>query len=219
MSRLLDNDLAIKKVVTEEYNIQYLLHFTQAENLESIFQVGLLPVNQFEETGVRAKINDPFRFDYCAGATSLSIHFPNYKLFYKFREQNRSIDWAILALEPSILWEKKCAFCTDNAANSHIANIPIKNRMGVRAFTKMYDEIPNKPSRKVLGILNQCPTNPQAEVLTFGEIEPKYIGAVLFKDDGALNKYKAFIPIESHSEMQIEVVDGLFSARQDYIHW
>lgn len=202
------------KRTVEELNISYLLHFTQADNLKSIFEYGILPVIELRKRGITAKINDLSRFDFCLGATSVSIQFPNYKLFYKFRKEDKTINWVVLGLDPCILWEKQCAFCVDNAANSNISTISIQDRMGQDALKKMYDEIPGKPLRKILGISSSCPTNPQAEVLVFDIIEPEKIRGVIFKDRISLTLYKDII----RKELQI-VNDAFFNARKDYMYW
>ncbi len=201
--------------VVEEFGIECVFHFTQAENLRSIFQHGIIPVSDHQQRGIVAKKNDLYRLDFCEGATSLSITFPNYKLFYRFRMNDQTVDWAVLALEPRLLWEKQCVFCTDNAANSNVSQQTLRERMGEGAFRQMFAEFPGKPPRSVLGISNNCPTNPQAEVLVFGPIEPQYIFAVCFEDKPTLDRYKDCIP----SSIQKEAVKGLFSARKDYMHW
>ena len=207
-------DIEIKKVV-EEYEIKYLVHFTQADNLQSIFKHGLLSVNALEERGIIYKRNDQYRLDGFPNAICLSIQFPNYKMFYKYREQNPEVDWAILGIRKEILWEKQCAFCSDNAASSKISSTSISERMGVTAFKRMYDEWPGKPSRKILGIEKSYPTNPQAEVLVFDAIEPSYNWGVAFIDEETKNKYKKYLPINIKAEVQ----SSLFKYRVDWEHW
>ncbi|WP_064202780.1 DarT ssDNA thymidine ADP-ribosyltransferase family protein [Brevibacillus brevis] len=198
-----------------ELEIEYLVHFTQAENLSSIFKHGILPVAQQRFKNISAKRNDLIRMDFCEEATSTSIHFPNYKLFYKFRMTDQSVDWVVLALSSDILLEKQCAFCTDNAANSSISQQSLRDRMGADALRRMFLDIPGKPTRAVLGIADSTPTNPQAEVLVFDEIEPDYIVAIIFENKMTLEKYRHLLP----EDLQVEVLDGYFAPRKDYIHW
>lgn len=201
------------KETVEEIGIKWVYHFTQARNLESIFKYGILPISEQKATGVIASRNDLYRLDFCYEATSVSITFPNYKLFYKFRNRDSSIDWVVIAIHPDILWEKECAFCIDNAANSSVSQLAIAQRMGDSALKSMFDEFPNKPLRKDLGISRNCPTNPQAEVLVFDKIEPQYIAGLIFRNRTTLDKYSANIPVKSI------VNSGFFSARKDYKHW
>src|ERR1700722_16466462 len=96
--------------LVSQLKIPFLLHFTRASNLRSIIQHGLCPVARAGEFGVVAEINDPHRFDGHLGATSLSVGFPNYRMFYKTRTENAGVEWVVLGVEPSILWKKDCAF-------------------------------------------------------------------------------------------------------------
>lgn len=199
----------------KDLGIEYLVHFTQAENLSSIFEHGILPVSIQIPKNISAKRNDLFRMDFCEGATSTSIHFPNYRLFYKFRMNDKSVDWVVLALSTDLLFEKQCAFCTDNAANSNISQQALRDRMGADALRRMFHDIPGRPTRSVLGTPESSPTNPQAEVLIFGEIEPKYIDAIIFENNTTLAKYRHLLP----QDLQIEVMDGFFAPRKDYAYW
>ncbi|AKG34881.1 DarT ssDNA thymidine ADP-ribosyltransferase family protein [Paenibacillus durus] len=204
----------MRKIV-EERKIDMLIHFTQADNLESILRHGIIPISEHKHKGIKAMKNDSYRLDFCENATSISIDFPNYKLFYKFRMKDTSINWVILALEPSILWEKQCIFCPDNAANSNVSLRTIQERMGREAMLQMFAEHPNKPSRSVLGIPDACPTNPQAEVLVNGTIETKYIGGVAFQNKTTLDRFTEVIP----SNIPTAIVEGFFDARKDFNYW
>lgn len=199
----------------KEFDINYLVHFTQAENLPSIFKHGILPLTQQRSKNISSKRNDLYRMDFCEEATSTSIDFPNYKLFYKFRMRDKSVDWVVLALSAELLLAKQCAFCTDNAANSNVSQQALRDRMGVDALRRMFLDVPGKPSRSILGLPKSCPTNPQAEVLVFGEIEPHYIGAIVFEKDATLEKYRHLLP----ESLDVYVLDGYFAPRKDYVHW
>lgn len=97
-----------------------LLHFTRVVNLPSIMQHGLFPVSRTAEIGVAPVINDELRLDGHQDGTSLSIAFPNYRMFWKYRQDNVGVDWVVLGIHPSVLWTKDCAFCRHNAADARI---------------------------------------------------------------------------------------------------
>jgi hypothetical protein len=99
--------------VIEEYvaarGITLLLHFTQVCNLDSILQRGILPRNMLiGEDGVR--FNDQYRFD-GTDAVCLSISYPNYKMFFRLRQESPDAEWVVLAVRPRALWMLPCAFC------------------------------------------------------------------------------------------------------------
>lgn len=199
----------------KELDINYVLHFTQAENLSSILKYGILPINQQRFRSILSKRNDLYRLDFCEEATSISIGFPNYKLFYKFRMKDQSVDWVVLAMSAELFLDKQCAFCTDNAANSNVSHQALTERMGPDALRRMFLDAPGKPTRSILDLPKYCPTNPQAEVLVFGEIEPHYIGAILFENNATLAKYRHLVP----ENLEVGVLNGYFSPRKDYLHW
>lgn len=199
----------------EQRDIKYLVHFTRIQNLDSILRNGLIPVATLHQSGMRFSYNDEYRMDNCENANCLSIQFPNYKMFYSYRMQNPGVDWVVLGIKKEVLWEKDCAFCIENAASNNVTSTSLKARKGVQAFKRLYSEYPGKPSRKDLGIIPALPTHPQAEVLVFDIIEPKYIWGVAFVNSLQKEKYASLIP----SNINSQVVPNLFSYRSDYEYW
>lgn len=149
------------------------------ENVHSIFTDGIVPRATLEKNQTPVAYNDAYRHDGFKNASCLSIGYPNYKMFYRLRQQDTSIDWVIFSIKSEILWTKDCAFCTDNAASSIITSIPIDQRKGVQAFNSMFLPIQGKPSRAELKLPLNYTTNPQAEVLVFDTIAPNEIIEVI----------------------------------------
>jgi hypothetical protein len=194
--------------------INYLWHFTRIENLESILMNGLIPRANLERGQTQITYNDQYRFDGQKNANCLSIGHPNYKMFYSLRCQEPQQDWVVLAINPEVLWTKDCAFCHENAASNNVTCIPIQNRKGIQSFRKLFDEVPGKPSRSSLKLPDNCPTNPQAEILVFGVIEPIHIV-------GSITPTKA---IETDLKVKYPDFEFLYhrahyGARLDYEHW
>lgn len=194
--------------------INYLWHFTKIENLPSILINGLIPRAMLEAQNAIVAYNDTYRFDAQRGANCLSIGHPNYKMFYSLRRQNENQVWIVLAIKPDVLWMKDCAFCHENAASNNVVAIPIDQRKSVQAFRQMFDAVEGKPSRETLKLPDSCPTNPQAEILVFGVIEPRYIiGAITPTKDletQLSHQYPAF---------NFQYYPASYSARKDYGHW
>lgn len=199
----------------EQRGIKYLVHFTRIENVVSIFNNGLVPVDTLRQSSTIFSHNDDYRWDNCEDANCLSIMFPNYKMFYSYRNQNPNVDWVVLGINKNVLWEKNCAFCIENAASNNVTSTSLEERKGVEAFNRLYQEYPGKPSREDLGISSYLPTHPQAEVQVFDVIEPKYIWGVAFENISQKNKYETLLP----SNLKLQVVPDLFSYRNDYEYW
>lgn len=204
--------MKIKKTMSQR-GIGHLVHFTRAENLQSIFEKGLCPRDELSEK--KAIFNDEFRFDRCTNAVCTSIEFPNYKMFYALRQQDPGAEWAVLGIDADVLLDFKCAFCERNAGSTPMFTMPLEDRMGGDAFQNLFKDESDGRKRADLKIPDWFPTNPQAEVLVFGTIPVEYITHAAFDDEDTLKKYKACIPegVKGIAE------HGLFAPRMDYEKW
>jgi len=196
--------------------ITALVHFTRIENLSSILSHGLLSRRELENRpDISPIINDTERLDGCRGAVSLSIGFPNYRMFFKYRNHTAT-SWVILQLHPRLLWDLDCAFCPGNAAGIAIKTIPISQRRDVEMLEAMFGERPEK-RREELSIPLHFTTDPQAEVLVFGEIDPTYILAVDFRSEAERAAWQKQNGSRASAPLCVE--KDWFSPRCDYMHW
>lgn len=183
---------AIRRLAAQ-FKVPFLLHFTRASNLPSIMQHGLLPIAEAERRGIEPEINDNLRLDGRLDGTSVSIGFPNCKMLYKYMTDDEAIHWSILVLEPSILWEKDCAFCKHNAADRRISGQPLPDLKTPAALASMFEEIDGYKSRSDQRLKSYDPTDEQAEVLVFDAIEPELIGMVTFDSEAAKKAYSGHL--------------------------
>jgi len=156
--------------------IRYLVHFTPEENLQSILKYGLLSVRKLRNLGIRYEFNDPRRMDGVDDAICLSVSFPNYKLFWKFRKNNPNRTYVVLLIDAKVLWEKSCIFTWTNAANRQVSCLKRDEKMTPEAFKRMFG---NLEKRRQMGLSPEYPTDYQAEVMVIEDIEPKYIKYVV----------------------------------------
>lgn len=172
--------------------IEYLVHFTQKDNLPSIKKYGLISRRDLEKLAISFSFNDEQRFDGYPNSVSLSVTSTNYKMFWSLRKKNPSIEWAIILLDAyGVLQNCDCAFQSTNAANNNMRVKPIAERKTLAAFESMfYDD----NLRKIRDLKDNEPTDPQAEILCFDTISPKFFKAILFDGD-------------------------LFVPRHDYCYW
>jgi len=169
-----------------ELGIPHLVHFTRCENLKSIFRHGLRSVSDCAAEGIHAIGNDKIRLDGRPDGTSLSVTFPNYRMFYKYRQLDPSGDWAVLILSSSILWEKECGFFKYNAADSRMRRLPRASTMTAQALKDMFVEL-DMPREHWLSPYD--PSDPQAEVMVYDCIEPTFIEAVAFETEEATDSW------------------------------
>ena len=210
------SDYDAKKIqsICRERGITTLCHFTRVQNLESIFQRGLLTRTVLEMLPSRQQpvYNDDPRLDGHENSISLSIEHPNYKMFYYLRGKTAHNSWAVLSLKAIILWELDCGFCKENAASFRVSDISLPELRQPQALRAMFEDYEGI-RRQNLGIPDHFPTHPQAEVLVFDAISPEFITAVSFYDGHSQSKW---LPRTSgvHSD-----VGTYFGPRQDYMHW
>ena len=198
--------------------IDTLFHFTRLENLETILKYGLISQEALKTFPPRIQptFNDFHRIDKHPEANCLSVSFPNSTWFYKLRCAQEDQVWAILTLRSSILWELDCAFCQENAASRTVTSVSLSERKTFNSFKAMFTSYPGV-SRDLIGIPDNYPVHPQAEVLVFDRIDPGYIKAVYFhpKDVGSLLDYKT-IPTKN---IEVKFDDRYFKPRCDWEFW
>lgn len=184
------NDFATRsseiRAVAEELRIPHLVHFTRCENLESILRHGVHSIASCDELGVEAIRNDKLRLDNQPDGISVSIAFPNYRMFYKYRQLEMQTGWAILILSREILWEKECGFYKNNAADSRVRHRPRNLTTTAHAFLEMF-EGGNLGRNDWLNSYD--PTDSQAEVMVYGTIEPHFIEAIAFETKAAADRW------------------------------
>lgn len=180
----MDNKEQIK-ARAKERGIEWLVHFTHIENLESILEYGIIPRLQAEQLnksfGGGFIFPDPYRAD-GKNASCLSIMFPNNKMLWHKRQEYSDEDWVFLLLRPDILWECDCAFYPTNAASAGLNHRPVENFQTAAAFEAMFDDTVIRETRFEIENISRSadlkaylPTDVQAEVLVFNNISTNYI--------------------------------------------
>lgn len=151
-------------------NIQYLIdkgvkwlyHFTNVDNIDSILENGLVARSLQEKKQIISKYNDPNE----AGSDyiSVSIEWPNYKMFYKKRIDSPSEKYVVACISVYALTECQFKMYSSNASKAFGSSL-VEEAKGL-----YYDS----PSRKCLRH-DKYPTDPQAELRILNVIPIKYI--------------------------------------------
>lgn len=216
----------IKEIVTRR-KIEYLVHFTRIDNLNSILKNGLIPVSMQQKMKIPSIRNDDQRIDSKLDCTSCSIVFPNYKLFYKFREDNfLGSSWVVIVLDKDVLFSPSniTYYCQTNAAGVFPRISSAKELCTATAFENMFcDSLTTKENKVIqrasLQISDYITTDPQAEILISGAIDKKYIGCICFQKQPDIDEYITRYGKELLEKYDYQVVPGFFDARKDYMFW
>ena len=194
----------------KERQIQYLVHFTNIKNVKSIVELGIWNRISLAQSGRPFLYNDLYRLDNAPQAVSVSVTFPNYRMFYRIRknEENAKERWVVILLDAKKVLNLKCAFSYTNAANAYVREIAFEDRMNCVSFDMMFSEIPpySRQQRKLA--INET-TDPQAEVLVNDYIPVDCIKKI------CCEKIDDIEYLSNISSIQIEQNPNYFGYRHD----
>lgn len=220
----------IEKII-QDRGIKKLYHFTQAKNLNSIFERGIMSRNTIYNLRIDAAVNDNERWDRHTDAISVSISGPNYQMLYALKKgkQNRGETcpgdtFVLLELDPSLLYELDCAFYPTNAASNRVRHASKTEFQGAQALENMFADgvlCPAGTYSRAKWNLDSCETSdPQAEVLVFETIPARYIKCVLFETEEMDYEYSRWVTNRSHIPFKNLLYDDMpFKPRRDFSDW
>ena len=220
----------IEKII-QDRGIKKLYHFTQARNLDSIFEHGILSRNKINGLKIDAAVNDRERWDGHTDAISVSISGANYRMLYALGKgkQNRGETcpgdaYVLLELDPSLLYELDCAFYPTNAASNRVRHASKTEFQSAQALENMFADgvpCPAGTYSRAKWNLDPCETSdPQAEVLVFETIPARYIKCVLFETEDMVDEYCEWVTDDSHIPYKIVSDDDKpFKPRRDFSDW
>ncbi len=200
------------EAAARELRIPHLVHFTRSENLPSILRHGLKSVVACEREELVPMRNDQHRFDAQQDGTSLSVTFPNYRMFYKYRKLAPGTDWAVLLISPRVIWEKDCAFYRHNAADARMIRQHRGQKKSAQALRDMFAA---DDGDRDAGLRSYDPTDPQAEILVYESIEPSLIEAIAFETADAHTRHMQLLG--RHESFFAGTSKGLFGPRQQIL--
>lgn len=187
-----------QKLITER-KITRLCHFTKTNNLPFILgngeysSNGIVANNYISDKSYLEKI-DEHRLDNHEDYICTSVQLPNIFYFSKANERNiKNVfnEWVIIMISPEVISDST-KFCPVNAAKKSGKYI----ESGVAAFSKLFGNLTPEQSKKSYERSSShpenVPTDIQAEVLIYKEIEVDYITDIIFstKEAAALEKIR-----------------------------
>lgn len=204
----------IQQIVREK-RIQQLVHFTRLENLASILQEGLMSRQALETNCQKMYFhNDADRWEGHMNALCLSISFPNYRMFYAYRSkpENQGVRWVVLCLDPALLWELSCGFTPKNAASRDMWD---HDRQRIHQPDQLLKMFGDGTHHQENGLPLHFTEDPQAEVLVFDPIPPKYITEIHFQEFSNVTSCRT-----GDGRLLHPITNSrLFGPRQDHVKW
>lgn len=175
----------------------------------------MVPRHNLDEWRVPYSANDALRLDGRKKYNCVSIGFPNYRMFYKYRKAT-DCDWAVLKLRAEILWESNCMFCKCNAASAAVRGYSDFALMQPDAFLGLFEERLEVAARADMEIPDHFTTDPQAEVLVRGIILPSDILEVVIKTERLESQVRESV---GDASVEVAVDRTLFDRRRDSQFW
>lgn len=203
-------------------DIKHFIHFTDVSNLDSIMENGLLSIKTLDNDNIDYINNDELRLDGRPDSISLSIEFPNYQMFYKYREcQEIKKNMVVLLIDPVPIIEKDCLFFFKNAASSEFYGYIDEKLRNFEAWETMFGPSVDNVQRKQLNIPENYTTSPQAELLCLERIEPYHIKEIVYPTNDDYLVWRNLHPNILKYQNQNFIYDNAFyhSPRMDYAHW
>lgn len=165
-------------------NLSYFVHFTDEDNLFSIFKNGILSRKEIEKRGIASKTNDEKRLDGALDYISISITHPNDIVLKNFINKGSIKKPIYICLDPfkvlSFYGLMDIIFCDKNAAASACEKgnswLDFEN---IFAPSKEYQTTTNFFNYNRQGKEEYEPTDPQAEILVQNCIPKNAIAFIL----------------------------------------
>lgn len=201
----------------ERRNIRTLIHFTRIENLRGILTHGLLSRAELERKRLDPSpiFNDQKRVDGLKDGISLTISYPNYRMFYKLT-QGKYGDWVVILLDASVMWNLACAFNSENAASNTMRALSLESRKEYGQLVRMFSDC-SQNTRDKLRIPDYYTTDPQAEVLVFERIPTSCIQEIHFLDPHKMAAWRGQNPDSWRDTFRYEL--KFTRSRSDYEAW
>ena len=200
--------------------IKSFIHFTVLDNLPGILKEGIIPRSDLGDNGFTL---DKKRLDGETNGSCFTLAFPNYKMFYKYRNRNANRVFVILGVSISFalnLKKEQIAFYPANAALKDLRGT-YDEHQGVASLEYMFSENPyGSPDgyrRSMDRLPDKYTTNPQAEVIIKAVVPPKYIWRIYVESEK--DKHITIKRIGRRYSDIIQVYPELFDKRFDYERW
>lgn len=159
---------------------------------------------------------DENRRDNRTEMVSLSISFPNYRMFFKKKTEKPKWEWVVIEIDSSVLWLLGCDFFPNNAAKMN-GILTDESTASIERLRSMFsDETGLGLTRRDLGIPDKFTTDPQAEVLVRGEVATSFFRSINLEKK---NRLPLLMDQFGNSGIPFRVSPHLFGPRKDFEFW
>ena len=187
--------------------VHKVFHFTHISNVRNIADLGLIPRKYLELPVVAKSIqpffSDPLRLDQREHLNSLSVSYPNYKMFYSKTRISGQDDWVLCEFAAHIMADYFSEFCITNLASG------AQVESGAKGFESIFGQ---EPVRAKLRLPDCYPTDPQSELLIGSFVDARHVSIYHVRAQSALRKLESL-------GLNAKITPELFGPRYDWEYW
>jgi hypothetical protein len=178
-------------------NIQRMFHFTSVDNLESIFEHGILGINELVARGLNFTISDYMRDEPIDNGICFSITQPNeYMLLHKIQNGRKLV---LLELNNPLEILKNHLFI---ASPGNFGSLKVKDyfKQWPELFTGgegLWNLFSNMDLREKYKLTLDQPTDPRSEIILLEPLDSRFVNRLIFPPDleyAAQERIRALIP-------------------------
>lgn len=163
----------------EARKINKLFHFTPVQNINSIFEFGILGIDELKSRGIEFKSSDSSRNDPIPNGICVSLTNPNEYMLS--RKLSQGFHMALLELKPVLEMLSNLSFIASPGNfgrqdhKARFLNWP-ERYCGGNGLSNLFT---NETIREKYGLSSSQPTDPQSELIFLDPIPPKFISKVI----------------------------------------
>ncbi|MGB4661443.1 MAG: DarT ssDNA thymidine ADP-ribosyltransferase family protein [Mobilitalea sp.] len=183
--------------------VNYLVHFTNYENIESIFEYGIRSRYNMNFNGIRCKYNDDT--EGVANYISTSVEFPNYLMRYGLEVKNGT-RFSIIQIKIEVILEQEIQLYLNNA-----------NTRGEHP-TCYYEALFSNENRSP-DIPTCFTTNPQAEIKVKEYIPVKFFQNIFVQNEEMQDYVQKIAKKNEFDVSKVRLREQFYGYRKDYKQW
>lgn len=199
--------------------ITELVHFTNMDNLESIFiNFGIYSIKKLRDENIKYLNNDTKRLDGLYEYICCSITKVNHYYFHNCLEKSSFNDFCIIKINPRIIYKTETLYAVTNAAKE--SNNPELRYTGktYNDFCKLFQNninIDGNYKKRPPNIADNITTDDQAEVLIHDSIHYYDIKEIVVKDERTRNKCERILEAHKINWISLTIDESLFCTKKN----
>lgn len=199
--------------------ITELVHFTNMDNLESIFiNFGIYSIKKLRDENIKYLNNDTKRLDGLYEYICCSITNVNHYYFHKYLETSKFYDFCIIKINPRIIYKEETLYSVtsvEKESNNHELRYTGKTYNDFCMLFQNNINIDGNYKKRPPNIADNITTDDQAEVLIHDSIHYYDIKEIVVKDERTKNKCERILEAHNISWISLKIDESVFNSKKN----